>query len=276
MACQQMRSKPLVYRAYVRRALHLEPVPGIAALIKAHNLCCPDCGDGLAAYDVLMISEHLCSCGSGGGWQHCADATNLAVKECFTDVHVTAKLEGAGNSPGSAHRPGDVTSANMPVPLSFPAGGTHALILDSGIKYFTASSASVMARKPGWGAMHVEGKKLSTMAAEIAAGKRAPLRSDGTFQPLGVDSRGRTGDGFPRMMEWLAEYAVLHSNLMDAPGMTAGALTARLVTRWRTRLSVALHRALAEVYLQRAEKIRAAAAQKTGVVPLSLVDVLLW
>jgi hypothetical protein len=32
-------------------------VPGIAALIKAHNLCCPDCGDGLAAYDVLMISE---------------------------------------------------------------------------------------------------------------------------------------------------------------------------------------------------------------------------
>jgi hypothetical protein len=45
-----------------------------------------------------------------------------------------------------------------------------------------------------------------------------------------------------------------HSNLMDAPGMTTGELTARLVTRWRTRLSVALHRALAEVYLQRAEK----------------------
>jgi hypothetical protein len=71
---------------------------------------------------------------------------------------------------------------------------------------------------------------------------------------------------------------VLHSNLMDAPGMTAGALTARLVTRWRTRLSVALHRALAEVYLRRAEKIRAAAAgadedgRRAGV----LVDVLLW
>jgi hypothetical protein len=32
-----------------------------------------------------------------------------------------------------------------------------------------------MARKPGWGAMHVESKKLSTMAAEIAAGKRAPV-----------------------------------------------------------------------------------------------------
>jgi hypothetical protein len=52
--------------------------------------------------------------------------------------------------------------------------------------------------------MCVDGKKLSTMAAEIAAGKRAPLRSDGTFQPVGIDSRCRTCDGFPRVMDWLA------------------------------------------------------------------------
>jgi hypothetical protein len=58
--------------------------------------------------------------------------------------------------------------------------------------------------------------------------------------------------------------------------MTAGALTALPGAALATRVSVALHRALAEVYLQRAEKICAAAAQKTGVVPVSLVDVLLW
>jgi hypothetical protein len=88
------------------------------------------------------------------------------------------------------------------------------------------------------------------MAVQIAAGKRTALRSDGTFQPVGIDSRGRTGDGFLRV-----EYRCSATLQPDgAPGMTAGALTARLVTRWRTRLSVALNRALAEVYLSAARK----------------------
>jgi hypothetical protein len=43
---------------------------------------------------------------------------------------------------------------------------------------------------------------------------------------------------------------------------------------WRTRLSVALHRALAESYVRRAEMLRAAVALRQGVMPLAVVDVL--
>jgi hypothetical protein len=43
---------------------------------------------------------------------------------------------------------------------------------------------------------------------------------------------------------------------------------------WRTRLSVALHRALAESYVRRAEMLRAAVALQQGVMPLAVVDVL--
>jgi hypothetical protein len=37
-------------------------------------------------------------------------------------------------------------------------------------------------------------------------------------------------------MDWLAEYAVAHTNLL-LPGMRAAQLRARLVTTWHTRMS---------------------------------------
>jgi hypothetical protein len=64
------------------------------------------------------------------------------------------------------------------------------------------------------------------------------------------------------------------------PGMPAAQLRTRLVTTWRTRLSVALQtatllqRALAETYVRRAEMLMAAVAARQGVMPLAVVDVL--
>jgi hypothetical protein len=41
---------------------------------------------------------------------------------------------------------------------------------------------------------------------------------------------------------------------------------------WRTRLSVALQRALAEMYMRRAEMLRAVVAARQGVMPLAVEE----
>jgi hypothetical protein len=248
-------------------------MPGTAALACEYDQKCPDCPAQLRGCDVASISEHLCSCGGAGGWHHQARALNGCVQSMFTDIGIVAKLEPPGTSPGSLHRAADVGSARMPVPTSFDAGGTHAIAMDSGVCYFSRPKAPAMASKPGWGAAQVERKKPAAMAREVAQGKRAPLAAGTTFVAVGIDARGRTGPGFHKLCEWLAEHAVAHTNLL-LPGMTAAQLRVRLITMWRTRLSVALHRALAESYVRRAEMLRAAVALQQGVMPLAVVDVL--
>jgi hypothetical protein len=95
---RQMRSKPLVYRAYVpcswSRCLTSQR-PSRRTAYAA--LTAPSHWEDTASE---LIDQHLragcaAGCANGGGWQHSANAVNIAIKECCTDVHVAAKLEGA-------------------------------------------------------------------------------------------------------------------------------------------------------------------------------------
>ena len=271
---QDFRCVPHTYRVMLRRGLLLEPSPGTAAMVQSFNLRCPDCSVLLSGFDTAGISAHLACCGTNGGWYHQAGAVNRCVKSFFTDVGVMATLEPPNTSPGTTHRAADVGSAPIPVPPTFVAGGTHSLACDSAVWYFTPTRAAQMASKPGWGAEEVERRKPAKMAREMAQGKRAPLAAGTTFLALGIDERGRVGSGFPKLMDWLADHAVAHANLM-LPGMTAANLRVRLITTWRIRLSVALQRALAESYLRRSEDIRKQAALRLGVRPLEVADVLM-
>ena len=131
----------------------------------------------------------------------------------------------------------------------------------------------MMVQKPGFGALEVERKKPANMAREVAQGKRAPLAMGTTFLPFGIDSRGRVGDGAPKLMNWLVDHAVAHTNMLQ-PGMKESQLRVRLITTWRMRLSVALHRALAESYVRRVEALGVEVARIKGVRQLKVVDLL--
>jgi hypothetical protein len=92
-----------------------------------------------------------------------------------------------------------------------------------------------MASKPGWGAAHVERYKPAAMAREVAPAQgklalkraRRPLHRGWDYVvpvAVGIDDarRGRTGAGFHKLCEWLAEHAaVAHTNLL--PGMMSAA-----------------------------------------------------
>jgi hypothetical protein len=181
----ELRCAPQIYCVGLRRGLLLEPWPGTAALAREYNLKCPDCDAQLGGCDADIISEHLVSCGGAGGWYHQAGAVNRCVQSMFTDVGIVAKLEPPGTSPGSLHRAADVGSARMPVPASFDAGGTHCLACDSGVCYFSAPRAGLMATKPGWGAAQVERDKPSVMAREVAQKKERKA------DPTGYDTGRR-------------------------------------------------------------------------------------
>jgi hypothetical protein len=79
----ETRCMPQIYRVALRRGLMLEPLPGTAALVRAYDQKCPDCSAQLGGCDVAVISEHLCSCGGAGGWNHQAKAMNGCVQSMF-------------------------------------------------------------------------------------------------------------------------------------------------------------------------------------------------
>jgi hypothetical protein len=269
----QDRMQPHIWRMALRYCLGMEPIPGTAAaLVAAGGLCPSGCGQNLSGYDHEWVTNHLVSCAVGGHTQRVASAITGAVSRNMWDVGVPSKKELRGLSATSAHRPGDVVSALMPVPECFDAGGGHRWVVDTTVSYLSPSNvAAALHGAPDAEVARAEKDKDKQVLAEVAQGKRTALPAGFTFSPAGINPRGRMGPRLLKLMSWLAEHGATNG-VNPLGGEEAEVTKARLMQRFLSRLSVALHRQLMEAYLARVQLFRGMWGEVAGIQAADAMD----
>ncbi len=103
------------------------------------------------------------------------------------------------------------------------------------------------------------------MRREIAAGQRSALPAGFQFVPAAMDTKGRMGPQLAALLASLAEHGAAHT--LAAPASTeegGSAAKGQLAVRFRARMAVALHRALMQACLYRAQEVARAAEERTG------------
>ncbi len=113
------------------------------------------------------------------------------------------------------------------------------------------------------------------MRREIATGQRSALPPGFRFVPAAMDMRGRKGPQLNALLASLAEHGAA-AHALATPASTrdeegGDAAKGQLAVRFSARMAVALHRALMQAYLYRAQEVaRRAADERTAVTGLEL------
>jgi len=190
-----------------------------------------------------------------------------AIQRSFWEVGVSSERETPGLSSTSAHRPGDAVSGNMPVPLSFDCGGQHRICLDTCVSYLNPTNIALVNNDdPDDAVAKAEADKRAKIEREVQQGLRSALPQGNTFVAACADSRGRFGPGMQRVLTWIAEYGSRHQRYTGSDATAK--VDARLMARFRARVSVALHRGLMHAYLDRAQQVAKREHQYTGRTPV--------
>lgn len=265
------RMQPHVGRMSLRYIMGMEPLPGTAAAIIAGGGTCPSCKTCLVGYDIEFITNHLVSCAVGGCTQRTALAITQAVQRCMTDVGITSVRELPGLSETSAHRPGDAVSGPGPVPIACDAGGELRWVVDTTVSYLSPSNYhSAVNGDADAEVTKAENEKEATVRREVATGQRSALPPGFRFVPAAVDSRGRKGPRLVALLASLAEHGAAHALARPASTEEGGnAAKGQLAVRFHARMAVALHRALMQAYLFRAQEVARAAGKRTGFVAVT-------
>ena len=173
-------------------------------------------------------------------------------------------METPGLSQTSAHRPGDIVSGPL---LELDAGGTTRLVVDTTLSYLTPSNFddATFGSDPAGEVRKAEQKKRAEIQRDLRAGSRAPLPAGYEFVPAAMDPRGQSGPGMVALLERIARHGAAHSHGLSSDDGADGAY-AKLLARCRTRLAIAMQRALMEEYLHRAQRVATAAAERSGTV----------
>ena len=260
------RMQPHVYRMSLRYIMGMEPLPGTAAAIIAGGGTCPSCKTCLVGYDIEFLTNHLMSCAVGGCTQRTALAITQAVQRCMTDVGITSVRELRGLSATSAHRPGDAVSEPVPVPVAYDAGGELRWVVDTTVSYLSSSNyVSAVHGDAEAEVTKAEKDKEAAMRREIATGQRSALPPGFRFVPAAMDARGRKGPQLKALLASLAEHGAAHALATPASTEEGGdAAKGQLAVRFSARMAVALHRALMQAYLYRAQEVARAAEERTG------------
>ena len=148
----------------------------------------------------------------------------------------------------SARRPGDVTAREP--------GGGGLIVVDVTCSYTgTPTGLPRACGRPGGAALEAEAAKL----------RAAPELADptATFVPFAVDDYGFVAPHGQAFLRTLAARAVARGVEHFTEGQ-AKAAAARLLHRWRSRLSAALHGAVAQVICVRADRALRAADPEDG------------
>ena len=267
--------QPHIFRMALRALLGEEPVMGLGVMLRAMEGCCPSCGEALhsTALNDWAITQHLVGCANGGWWQRIADSFTAAVADCYHDVGVQGEAGKRGLSANSGHRPGDFTSGQIAIPTQFNCGGNERQAVDTTVQY--ANVTSVQLASSGHqqrGVNQAEERKLAKLNREIANGERTALPLGFRFVPVAMSSRGVRGQQLEQLLVWLADYGATNRGVLSYLGEEAVEVKAKLIYRWKQRLSVAIHRSTMEAMWARAQLIVTAYGASRGREALSGVD----
>jgi hypothetical protein len=212
-----------------------------------------------------MVFQHLIGCGTGGWWQHNANAITWAVAQCYLDVGVKGNAEMLGLSEISLHRPGDFVSNTLSTPAEFDAGGMDRHAVDTTVCYVTGPS--LQAGQTGLQQRQVntaEVKKVNKLNYEVLKGERTALPAGYRFIPAGITSRGVMGEGMETLLGWLADYGAKNRGVLTYLGEEGAEVRALLIERWTQRMSMAVNRTTMEAVWFRVLDIQAAARRRHG------------
>ena len=181
-------------------------------------------------------------------------------------MSITWKKELPGLSLNSGHRPGDAVTGPMA-----DGGGTTRLVIDTTVTYLSASTfnTAVYNDRPDAALLRAEQLKRNAIDRDVANGVRTPLQPGFEFVPAAMDTRGQCGPGMAKLLERIADHGAGHAHAASGEG---GKAKAKFLGRFRARLATALHRALMEGYLYRAQKVAEAAEARTGMAAVSALE----
>jgi hypothetical protein len=181
--------------------------------------------------------------------------------------------EKTGLSENSAHRPGDFTSDQIAIPTQFNCGGNERQAVDTTVQYATLSWVQkALTGHQQKGANAAEAKKLTKLNREIHLGERTALPAGFRFVPVAMTSRGVRGKQLEQLLEWLADYGATNRGVLSYLGEEAVEVKAKLIHRWKQRLSVAIHRSTMEAVWARTQVIVAACGASRGREALTGAD----
>ena len=235
--------------------------------------CAAKCGQDLRDTPVLAVTNHLVSCACGGNTQRTALSITKAIQRCCGDVGVGSERETPGLSDTSAHRPGDAVTQPMPVPPGYDFGGVHRYVVDTTVRYLSPSNLSHAAdvnRPPTAEVDHAEEVKFNEVDKEVADGTRSALRPGYTFVGAAMCPRGRRGKNLDRLIDNVAAHGARHT--IGAPDEKGAEVQAKLLARFRARLSLGAHRALMEAYRARHQMLRGIVEESTGLSAVTAME----
>jgi len=265
------RMQPHIFRMSLRYVLGLEPIPGFSAAVLATGGLCPSCNASMVGYEPHWITNHAVSCAVGGWTQRTARALTGAICRNLLDAGVPSQRETAGLSATSAHRPGDVVTGSMSVPVSFDAGGEHRYVVDTTMVYVSRTNvASIVRGDPATEVTNAEAAKLRQIRNEVNNGTRSALAPGYKFMPAAMDPRGRSGPSMLQLHEWIAEHAAMNRNTASADD--AAELGSKLVTRFTARVSMAMHRSVMLALHDRWQRVLRRAGRDSGQSAVSALE----
>ena len=100
-----------------------------------------------------------------------------------------------------------------------------------------------------------ERAKVGKLQRAVRDGERTGLPPGFEFKPVSMTSRGVFGAELESLLDWLAGYGASHNMVLLELDVEGQALKAALLSRFRRRLSVAIHRDTMEALAHRAQLI---------------------